>query len=1224
VRGHDQTSGLRRMRATAWLVLAAATTAAAQVQEPPTPGASATTSADPIDLAADRIRFWDEDGRRWAILEGHVAILQEGRGLRADRAVVRVARDADTPTLRVEAYAEGHVRSTEGGREQAAARLELATDRRASYRPYVGKAQALQGPPAAEPMLGRAFPRPAPAAPRLAPPSPAASARDDARQVVEPGLPQSAPPSPAASAPPATAAATQAPAVPPVNPSPGGQAEDPRVTIGAPIPIEEPKGATAAARLDPTVRRTQVGDDGFHEDPGQMVPPEDVPEDEPVVEPPARDRPPSDVEPLPSSELPAPAARAPAAPANAPPDVGVLMPGSQRLWSVAPRDANPKFTFERLRASDGTFVYIVRGGVNILSEDPQNGTIDISADNAVIFSDRDVQDPSQGVREKANSKFQVYLEKNVIFRQDARKVAGNGDQKSFKSDRLFYDFRTERLVAYDGVSEVYAPSLLAPIRTISPEINQYKPLVPDGRGGFKLGPAQIRAEQTINTGSRFPQPGYRFTTQSTDLTQVLQPLTDPVSGRVLDNPKDPNARQDLVWQLDSRQNVFFIGPVPFFYWPRIVGDSDDLDPPLRSLTYRYGNYFGHQVLLDFNAFRVLGIKKPTFIDGWNFDVDILSIRGPALGSEIGFFGRDILGDLTDPHHKNKNGRNVDRPYFGYLDLWGIRDHGNDVLGSGPAVVTYGPPGFGKRGFQRIDVPPPPEVPLRGRITFRYMQSLLPSDAPDDADDRLQLEVGYLSDRHFLEEYYKRLFDSGLDQETLAYYIRQRENRAFTVMTEANLQNFYTDTQWLPRLEYFRLADSVLNDWVTVSQNSGIDYANTHTAVEVANPNIFAFMPYDPVSNTSYPLRTGRAYTSEEVDVPLDLGVARVVPYGQGQLAAWDNQLGNQPIGRAWGAVGARASVMAWRPYYGIDSELLNIHDLNHKVNFDVDFRSAYSNVHLNRIGVQDDLDDNTYEFTRRYFALTNYAGGILPPQYDPRLLTLRRAISPIAGTTDIQDTIMTMKLGLHQRLQTKRGPEGKRRIIDYMVLDVTTTYFPNERRDNFGKSFGQNMYNFEWFIGDRTSIISTGWFEFWNVQGDPILLATPRRSNDPFGLDVIQTGISISRPPRGNVYIGYSIINTGPITTSAVTATYGYWLSPKWYSSFSTIYDFGNAILLGSTVAITRIGADFLTSVGLSVDPQRNNYTFNFEITPRFSPNVRFGSAGGGASRFDSRFAPTQ
>ena len=54
---------------------------------------------------------------------------------------------------------------------------------------------------------------------------------------------------------------------------------------------------------------------------------------------------------------------------------------------------------------------------------------------------------------------------------------------------------------------------------------------------------------------------------------------------------------------------------------------------------------------------------------------------------------------------------------------------------------------------------------------------------------------------------------------------------------------------------------------------------------------------------------------------------------------------------------------------------LNVHGLNNKISLFVDARAAASNVKLNNIAVQDDLDDNTYEYVRRYLALTSFTGG---------------------------------------------------------------------------------------------------------------------------------------------------------------------------------------------------------------------------------------------------------
>ena len=214
---------------------------------------------------------------------------------------------------------------------------------------------------------------------------------------------------------------------------------------------------------------------------------------------------------------------------------------------------------------------------------------------------------------------------------------------------------------------------------------------------------------------------------------------------------------------------------------------------------------------------------------------------------------------------------------------------------------------------------------------------------------------------------------------------------------------------------------------------------------------------------------------------------------------------------------------------------------------------------LNSIAVQDDLDDNTYEYVRRYLAMTSFTGGILPMPYDPRHLIVRQMLSPITGTTDVQASINTVQMGIHQRLQTKRGPDRQaadRRLHDARCLDHL---FPTRQRDNFGTPWGQAMYNCQWYIGDRTSIVSAGWFDFFKLVG-----STPLAQHDagynPNGLNIITTGVSIARPPRANLYLGYSIIDTGPIKTSALNVSISYWLSPKWYGTFSQSYDFGDAI----------------------------------------------------------------
>ena len=597
---------------------------------------------------------------------------------------------------------------------------------------------------------------------------------------------------------------------------------------------------------------------------------------------------------------------------------------------------------------------------------------------------------------------EVYLEGHVIFRQDERKVAGNGDQKTYQAERVFYNVQSDRLVAINAELDMFAPGLVAPVNMKSPRIEQYRPLERAADGKLVYGFQDIHADRTVLSGSRFPNPGYRFTSRSVDVRRVVSDQADPNTGRTVGNPDDPRSPQDLTWRIDARQNFFYLGAVPIFYWPRFLADADDLDPPIQQIVFRSNNYFGQQVLTDWNAFKLFGIRKPQWIDNWNLDIDYLSERGVAVGTEVGWFGKDLFRDLSDPYHRNKKAsRTVTGQYFGYLDIWGLKDEGIDVLGAGPAIVTD-PPAAGKKGYPAHVRPALPGLPrpvqhaAHAVVPHRRGRSV--RGLPPPGRGRLHLRP--VLPRGVLQAALRRGPRPG---DARLPHPPAREHRV-DGPCRGEPPGLVHREPVAPQARLLPPGRLVPGRPLHPLSAQRRDYANTHTASEVNNPNIFAFLPYDPISNTSGPLETGRAFTSHEIDLPIQLDVFRVVPYAQGQAIGWNEQIGGESLGRLWGAVGARADVMAWKAYRGVESELLNVHGLNHKINFQADYRTAYSTVDLDRIGVQDDLDDNTYEQVRRYFALTTYAGGILPPQYDPRFLITRRAVSPITGTTDVQTT----------------------------------------------------------------------------------------------------------------------------------------------------------------------------------------------------------------------------
>ncbi len=231
------------------------------------------------------------------------------------------------------------------------------------------------------------------------------------------------------------------------------------------------------------------------------------------------------------------------------------------------------------------------------------------------------------------------------------------------------------------------------------------------------------------------------------------------------------------------------------------------------------------------------------------------------------------------------------------------------------MITDGPNNnaAGRAGFQPALEPVLQRIP-RDRHPPAHAVAGEANDTPLDEDFRVNAEIGFFSDRNFQEQYFKRRFDTGLDQENLAYLIRQKQNVAATLLAETNLQTFNTETQWYPKGDYYRLGDSLLGNRLTYFQHTGADYANVHTAAEVNNKTIFAYLPIDPISNTNGTFQSGRLYTAHELDLPLNFQFLRVTPYLQGQAVGWNNQIAGHAVGRIWGAAGARADVMLWKAY----------------------------------------------------------------------------------------------------------------------------------------------------------------------------------------------------------------------------------------------------------------------------------------------------------------------
>lgn len=726
-------------------------------------------------------------------------------------------------------------------------------------------------------------------------------------------------------------------------------------------------------------------------------------------------------------------------------------------------------------------------------------------------------------------RWELYLEGNVVFMLGERVVY---------ADRMYYNANTMR-------GTILNADMLTPI--------------PDYRGLVRLKASVVQQLDENNfqaigaavTSSRLGVPRYWLQAgdvnisreQQWETTMFGQPLLDPATGAPLVEDH---------YLATSRGNKVYVGGVPVFYWP--VFETDLSNPSFYLERVHIGNdrVFGTQLGVGLDLYQVLGIGNPPRDSQWIGLVDYLSDRGVGVGTEFDYTFDSFF--------------NVPGPASGEFAAWFINDHGLDNLGR-----------------DRLKVPL--EAEFRGRALWRHQQALSP-------DTRLRAEIGYLTDRNFLEQYYEREWDTAKDYTTGVMLANQQANRSLNLVADVRVNDFFTETEWLPRLDHFVLGQSVGGSPLVWHAHSHIGYGRFRPLEPPTNPvdlAKFTFLPWETAGAEG--LRGG---SRQELDLPFQAGPVRVVPYVLGDATYWQEVLSGDDITRLMGQTGLRASLPMWRVDPSVHSTLFNVNGLAHKMTFDGELLYADADQDLTEFPLFDPLDDNSQEAFRRRLTFDTF-GGAVPLEFDERFFALRSALQSnvTAYSSEIADDLMLVKFGMRNRWQTKRGLPGEARIIDWITLDVEGSYFPRADRDNFGEDFGLVNYNFEWHIGDRLSLVSDGFFDFFSQ-----------------GLRTGSIGTRMGRPEVLDLYLGIRSIE-GPISSNILTATTNYRMSDKWIARASSSFDFGETGNIGQTLSLVRVGESFLIQFGARYDVSRENFGVIFSLEPRFLPDQRLGIVGG-------------
>ncbi len=849
--------------------------------------------------------------------------------------------------------------------------------------------------------------------------------------------------------------------------------------------------------------------------------------------------------------VPPPGPLVPAAPPNQP---------SFRRIRFFPRSEGLGWNLETVQSPGGDSVAVLTGGVNLVIQDlaveglPEAfgaiGDIDIETDRAVIWGIPSMANLG-ATTQPSDLPLEIYMEGNIVFRQGDRIVY---------ADRMFYDVR-RRL----GI--ILGAELLTPVP--QSEDFQYAGLVRLRAAALRqLDESRFVAQNGLVTTSRLEEPSYSFAADTITFEDIQRPVVDPLTGApAVDQTGQPVVEHQML--AESQNNFLYVAGVPVFYWPTLATDLQKPSYYIDNFRIRNDSIFGTQVLLELDAFQLLGMDRPAGVE-WDLNLDWLSERGIGFGNGAQY-ARDTFFNLAGPT-------------TGRADAWFIDDNGVDNLGLGRRTV-------------------PPEEDFRGRAFWNHRQHLIGGLLDDWT---VQAEVGWISDRNFLEQYYEQEWDENKDQITGVRLKRTYDNQSVSVEANARVNDFFTQTQWLPRLDHYWLGEPLLGDRLTWFSHSTAAYANIGIADPATNTSDWTLLPWEVDSTGARISAAGERFTTRhEIDWPIDLAPVKVVPFALGELAHWGEDINGDDLQRAYVHTGVRASIPFWMVDPTIRDPLFNLNGLAHKVVFDAEASYADATRDLNQLPLYDELEDDTQEEFRRRLFFPPFNGGLLPyymlgpppsidPKFDPRFYALRYGMQGwvTSPSTEIADDLALVRFGMRHRLQTKRGPLGEERIIDWLTFDSNATWFPDDDRDGApaaggsGDAFGLIDYDLRWHLGDRFSILSDGAADTF---GD--------------GLRTVSIGMLLNRPARGNFYLGFRTLQ-GPFDAKVLTAALNYRMSPKWIGSASASIDFGDAGNIGQSVAFTRIGESLIATIGGHIDESKDNIGVSFLVEPRFLPNL--------------------
>ncbi len=633
---------------------------------------------------------------------------------------------------------------------------------------------------------------------------------------------------------------------------------------------------------------------------------------------------------------------------------------------------------------------------------------------------------------------------------------------------------------------------------------------------------QFSAEGVVITSSEFYEPQISASVKKIVITETTS--TDEREGQLSDRSLDAQMSDVRLKYKDTT----------IFYWPFLRSNLERPELPIKSLNAGYDSEYGSVLETRWYLWRLLGLREPEGTEG-TLGIDYYGKRGVGVGVDIEYAREDYFGKL-----------------LGYI----INDQGEDDLG---------------RDDSRRNVKPPRE--LRGRFHWQH-RHFLPYDW------QLTSEVSYLSDKHFLESFYRGEFNVGKPQETLVHLKRIDDNWGLSILGKGRINRFVDELEELPSVEYHLTGESIFDDRFTLYSDN--QWSRFRNLLSADTPG---------VSEEQFTF----GYHRSEIDMPLFLGKARVVPFVAGTFGYDDgmgfrtNIDGMSVKSRETvysGELGVRASNQYWKVYRNVKSKIWDLDQLRHVV--------------------------------RPYVSAVGYGHS--------------------DSSIEQRDTL---SVGLSQRFQTKRGGSygnkklrydksaPEQRVVDWMRFDMAFTWVEDTGEAStaapdrylWNKPFIPLVDTYSTMVpvrdrrsseiyGPRRNYISGDYI--WRMSDTTAVLSDINYDIQSGVVQQYNIGFSRMRWPDLSYYVGSRYLRRldnglGEKGSNMFTFAATYVIDPRYTLVLSNQYDFDYGAGVLSELTLMRRYHRLNIGLTFSVDESRDRQSVVFSIWPQGVSELSFG-----------------